>query len=220
MWTLQICLQIIHKFSKYRTNHSRFTKSRYASLVKFLSSNILSSETWLLLYFVNKSIFVTESVLKYPSIRADSGFAPSHLETSLQSNAVSHWLDTNLESALFNGNIHVSAAWKFLRSLHLEGSVAWSVARFPGLNMHRICMMFNPLGLDLPGCKLKAFIWYGVNRTEGTSNSNFLQVIISHDTVYCHYNIPNFLWNIRNTVPQVIHKFIHVQVWFRVCFVQ
>ena len=32
--------------------------------------------------------------------RADSGFAPSQWEMSLQSNTVSHWLGTNLESAL------------------------------------------------------------------------------------------------------------------------
>ena len=32
--------------------------------------------------------------------RADSRFAPSQWETSLQSNAVSHWLDAKLESAL------------------------------------------------------------------------------------------------------------------------
>ena len=32
--------------------------------------------------------------------RADSRFAPSQCETSLQSNAVSHWLSTNLEWAL------------------------------------------------------------------------------------------------------------------------
>ena len=33
--------------------------------------------------------------------RADSRLAPSQWETSLQSNAVSHWLGANLESALF-----------------------------------------------------------------------------------------------------------------------
>ena len=33
-------------------------------------------------------------------IRTDSRFAPSQWETSLQSNAVSHWLGANLESAL------------------------------------------------------------------------------------------------------------------------
>ena len=33
-------------------------------------------------------------------IRADCRLAPSQWETSLQSNAVSHWLGTNLESAL------------------------------------------------------------------------------------------------------------------------
>ena len=34
--------------------------------------------------------------------RADSRFEPSQWETSLQSNAVSHWLGANLESALCN----------------------------------------------------------------------------------------------------------------------
>ena len=38
--------------------------------------------------------------LKQYPIRADSRLVPSQWETSLQSNAVSHWLDTNLESAL------------------------------------------------------------------------------------------------------------------------
>ena len=33
--------------------------------------------------------------------RADSRFAPSQWEMSLQSNAISHWLGTNLESALY-----------------------------------------------------------------------------------------------------------------------
>ena len=32
--------------------------------------------------------------------RADSGLAPNQWETSLQSYAISHWLDANLESAL------------------------------------------------------------------------------------------------------------------------
>ena len=34
-------------------------------------------------------------------LRADSRFAPSQWETSLQSNAVSHWLGANLKSALW-----------------------------------------------------------------------------------------------------------------------
>ena len=34
------------------------------------------------------------------SLSADSRFAPSQWETSLQSNAVSHWLSANLESAI------------------------------------------------------------------------------------------------------------------------
>ena len=37
-----------------------------------------------------------------PRIRADSRLVPSQSETSLQSNAASHWLDTYLESALYS----------------------------------------------------------------------------------------------------------------------
>ena len=37
----------------------------------------------------------------HPSARAASRLAPSQWETSLQSNAVSHWLSANLESALW-----------------------------------------------------------------------------------------------------------------------
>ena len=39
-------------------------------------------------------------IYPYNIYRADSRLAPSQWETSLQSNAVSHWLGTNLESAL------------------------------------------------------------------------------------------------------------------------
>ena len=46
--------------------------------------------------------------------RADSRFAPSQWETSLQSNTASHWLVTNLESALSQ-----------LLSLHVVTRIAW-----------------------------------------------------------------------------------------------
>ena len=44
--------------------------------------------------------FFAVSVIKI-YYRADSRLAPSQWETSLQSNAVSHWLGTNLESTLY-----------------------------------------------------------------------------------------------------------------------
>ena len=45
---------------------------------------------------------VTQTTYHYMGIfRADSRLAPSQWETSLQSNAVSHWLGANLESALY-----------------------------------------------------------------------------------------------------------------------
>ena len=44
--------------------------------------------------------------------RADSRLAPSQWETSLQSNAVSHWLGANLESALKHIPSHISIWYK------------------------------------------------------------------------------------------------------------
>ena len=52
---------------------------------------------------VRIALFVTQAILDFLVQvvgRADSGFALSQWETSLQSNAVSHWLGANLESAL------------------------------------------------------------------------------------------------------------------------
>ena len=44
--------------------------------------------------------------------RADSRFAPSQWETSLQSNAVSHWLSANLESALNADSRFAPSQWE------------------------------------------------------------------------------------------------------------
>ena len=67
--------------------------------------------------------------------RADSRFAPGQWETSLQSNAISHWLGANLDSALYTKNVHhpgdipyihddvipwkrVPSYWLFLGGIH------------------------------------------------------------------------------------------------------
>ena len=49
------------------------------------------------------------SPMRWMYIRVDSRFAPSQWETSLQSNVVSHWLGTNLESALYIVSICTTA---------------------------------------------------------------------------------------------------------------
>ena len=55
-----------------------------------------------------------------PVIELGLGFAPSQWETSLQSNAVSHWMGANLESALV---LHLCSPWVFhntLRDLQMK----------------------------------------------------------------------------------------------------
>ena len=44
--------------------------------------------------------FLPGKNLLFDKYQGDFRFAPSQWETSLQSNAVSHWVDVNLESAL------------------------------------------------------------------------------------------------------------------------
>ena len=52
-------------------------------------------------WFMSSCSLYTDAVAFYHmQTTADSRFTPSQWETSLQSNAISHWLGTNLESAL------------------------------------------------------------------------------------------------------------------------
>ena len=63
---------------------------------KFISIMTIVGLVSLIYIMTNSSYFPTGTY-----IRAHSRFAPSQWETSLQSNTLSHWLGTNLESALY-----------------------------------------------------------------------------------------------------------------------
>ena len=64
-----------------------------------LSLNVLNQGFWPSFVFVFVCLIgVIPNVCHI--IRADSRFAPSQWETSLQSNTIPHWLGTGLESAL------------------------------------------------------------------------------------------------------------------------
>ena len=62
----------------------------------------------------------------YIGYRADSRFAPSQCETSSQSNAVSHWLGTNLESALIGDSNALGLLLNLLQEQHRD-QVVFSV---------------------------------------------------------------------------------------------
>ena len=51
------------------------------------------------------SSYISATCIEHLSIRAASRLAPSQWETTLQSNAVSHWLGTKLDSALSKNEI-------------------------------------------------------------------------------------------------------------------
>ena len=70
---------------------------------------------------------ITASNFKIPAnlytLSVDFRFAPSQWETSLQNNAVSHWLGANLKSAMHPGDLSPTLAWDhgsyvFIEMLH------------------------------------------------------------------------------------------------------
>ena len=80
----------------------------------------------------------------------DSRFAPSQWETSLQSNAASHWLGTNLESALY---LYVRHYLDYCR-YDFHGLFSWCVC-LSGMwtNMSRVIHQLLP-GLVYGNCHL------------------------------------------------------------------
>ena len=87
------------------------------------------------------------SVIRTLDYRADSWLAPSQWETSFQSNAVSHWLGTNLESAL--GCIMVMAiscyvhVWLFIKYNHKQ--VCCFISQLPlWLSIIRVKRILTP----------------------------------------------------------------------------
>ena len=59
--------------------------------------------------------------------RADSRFAPSQCETSLQSNAISHWLGANLESAM----MHIFSVSKYYQQYYYMANIKFAKLRYP-----------------------------------------------------------------------------------------
>ena len=79
--------------------------------------------------------------------RADSRFAPSQWETTLQSNAVSQWLGANLESALKLASWQLLIFSDFSESLHCwfnVDSIIFSLSSF-------FISLFHPCVLMLAG---------------------------------------------------------------------
>ena len=66
-----------------------------------------------------------------PKPRADSRLAPSEWETSLQSNAISHWLGANLESAL---QAHIMSK----KSTEWVPRCLWYVLQYPSVRLSSV----------------------------------------------------------------------------------
>ena len=105
----------------------------------------------------------------YSVIRDDSRFVPNQWETSSESNAVSHWLGTNLESALYSIMLQTVAS----------------------LQQYRQCKV------------TQENICYKI--TSSDFNSVHLSNRVFHakwvNTVWCCYNVFNFLTNIHKRHP-------------------
>ena len=91
------CDNVIMRFTQQRTSHGRRFDD-FVSLNKISKNTVESLVIWDAVTLLSLQWFISWSRynIKY---RADSRFAPSHWETSLQSNAVSHWLRMSPEIA-------------------------------------------------------------------------------------------------------------------------
>ena len=80
-------------------------------------------------------------VIIWTNYRADSRFAPSQWETSLQfGNAVSHWLGTNRESwALNDGLVH----WRMYASPGLEELTHWGRDNMAAISQTTLSKAFS-----------------------------------------------------------------------------
>ena len=83
--------------------------------------------------------------------RADSGFAPSQWEMSLQSNAVSHWLGTNVDSAL-RGVISDIASCANLT----VGTLSVNAGKF----FSKICLLYALIGISHRNLGLPTSVTY------------------------------------------------------------
>ena len=103
------------KFPEISVRNSMSFQFQYskAYVLHIVQSGAVITRSNIMQHFILCSTAVAEAKYKsefkltIDTHRADSRFAPSQLETSLQSNAVSHWLDANLEWAL----PHISPSW-------------------------------------------------------------------------------------------------------------
>ena len=86
-----------------------FGKAALICTEPFMMSSVNRMKIHLyIIYFIHKNLpgIFQWSVTMWSPVRADSRLAPSQWEMLLQSNTISHWLGTNLESVL-SGYINV-----------------------------------------------------------------------------------------------------------------
>ena len=112
--------------------------------------------------------------------KADSRFSPSQRKTSLQSNAVSHWLGANLESALF-----AHRGWgQYLRQVmslndHIQRTIVLVMICFKPI-ITAICKLYNYIRRNIissPSMHPGPFYQHG------------LTLILSLLSNYIHYKV-------------------------------
>ena len=164
--------------------------------------------------------------------RADSRLAPSQWETSLQSNAVSHWLDADLESALhfsFYRSVAVGRRWPVRCSnrtwscyrhwclrVALNSSFAcdgekWgshnhctSVHCNPGV--HRTCGVMY-IRTEVTSCVWNGIMWVSLNLIKGIYWSYWkIYQLLSFD---CLWSNTSGLFSLRLKTTQVLLKKIN-----------
>ena len=123
-------------------------------------------------------------------IRADSRFAPSQWETSLQSNGVSHWLGANLKSALYmvvlrNWPQPVLLRWMCCLVFFVRLLSSWVVC----LPWFRVTMVAVELHTDWPGWRQPRCRRWHTMATWWCTDRNIADDTMKMYTVGCWYNM-------------------------------
>ena len=125
-----------------------------AIILLFVSySNILNCSQFLKVSFRKHGIrkhSETDGMCREIIFRAESSSAPSQWETSLQSNAIYHWLGANLESALICwhqlADPHTWWTPQYVGQLHIRTkhiNCIWNIKRTMKLRMFSIFDLLN-----------------------------------------------------------------------------
>ena len=145
------------------------------------------------------------------SFRADCRLAPSQWEMSLQSNAISHWLGANLESAP-SFQVNITLKWMSKDLIGGKSTLVQVMAWCRQATSHYLSQ-FRPRSPDMPQW-VKNLIWFPVDTTDDKSTLvHLMGQCHQAANFYMNQRWPRFTLQYVITRPQWVNPINHMHVW-------